>query len=262
MACDGREAAHSLSAVTFRELVDAAVDTAIEGWDFGVLDGRYVQGAPSWDYRGLVGQPLRSATALLDLCTGGGEFLSSLAPLPPVTAATEAYPPNVLVARRRLGPLGIQVADVSADPGRLPFGDGVFDLVLSRHGAYVPAEVRRVLAPGGLFVTQQVGGRDLAELNAALDAPPHTFRTWDLDTAARELERDGFTVADRREELVGGVLHDIGAVVLLLRLTPWQIPDFDPTVYETRLRVLHDRLAAGATLRVHSHRFLLTARLR
>lgn len=248
--------------MTFRELVDAAADEVCEGWDFGVLDGRYVQGAPSWDCREVVERPLRSAASLLDLCTGGGEFLSSLAPLPPVTAATEAYPPNVVVARRRLGPLGVQVADVSADPGRLPFDDGAFDLVLSRHGAYTPAEVRRVLAPGGLFVTQQVGGRDLAELNAALDAPPHTYRTWDLDTAARELEQAGFTVADRREELVGGVLHDIGAVVLLLRLTPWQIPDFDPTSYETRLRTLHDRLATGETLRVHSHRFLLTARPR
>ncbi|WP_222106443.1 class I SAM-dependent methyltransferase [Catellatospora sichuanensis] len=248
--------------MTFQQLVDAAVDTVCEGWDFGVLEGRYVQGAPSWDYREIVGQPLRSAVSLLDLGTGGGEFLSSLAPLPPVTAATEAYPPNVAVARRRLEPLGVRVADVSADPGRLPFGDGMFDLVVSRHGAYVPAEIRRVLAPGGLFVTQQVGGRDLAELNAALAAPPHTYRTWDLDTAVRELEQAGFAVADRREELVGGVLHDIGAVVLLLRLTPWQIPDFDPAGYGTQLRALHDRLAAGAVLRVHSHRFLLTARPR
>jgi len=31
--------------------------------------------------------------------TGGGEFLASLAPLPMHTSATEAYPPNVEIAR-------------------------------------------------------------------------------------------------------------------------------------------------------------------
>ncbi|GGL48999.1 hypothetical protein GCM10014719_57780 [Planomonospora parontospora subsp. antibiotica] len=48
----------------------------VSGRDRGVLLRGCLTGAPS----------------LLDLGTGGGEFLSGLAPLPPRTAATEGYP--------------------------------------------------------------------------------------------------------------------------------------------------------------------------
>ncbi|MEV4416405.1 class I SAM-dependent methyltransferase [Catellatospora sp. NPDC049609] len=246
--------------MTYAQLVGDALHTPFEGWDFGVFRGRYTQGSPSWDYRELVRERLRAAGSLLDLGTGGGELLASLAPLPPVTAATEAYPPNVGVARRRLAPLGVTVHDTSGDPARLPLPDASFDLVLSRHEAYVPAEVHRVLRPGGTFVTQQVGGRDLEQLNAALGGPPHAYRDWDLDTAVRGVEQAGLIVLDAHEELVPAALHDIGAVVLLLRITPWQIPGFDVDGYGPRLRDLHTRLSAGTPLPVTCHRFLVTAR--
>ncbi|BCJ74392.1 methyltransferase [Catellatospora sp. IY07-71] len=246
--------------MTYEELVGEASRTPFEGWDFGVFHGRYVQGAPSWDYRALVQERLRTTGALLDLGTGGGEFLASLAPLPPVTAATEGFPPNVAVARRRLAPLGVIVHDTTGAPDRLPFPDESFDLVLSRHEAYDPAEVHRVLRPGGVFVTQQVGGRDLEQLNAALGGPPHPFRSWDLASAVTGLEQAGLTVLDRHEQLVPATLHDIGAVVLLLRITPWQIPGYDLDTYTPRLRDLHHRLAAGNPLHVTGHRFLTTAR--
>jgi SAM-dependent methyltransferase len=245
--------------MTYEELVGEALRTPFEGWDFGVLRGRYAQGTPSWDYRALVRERLGTTGPLLDLGTGGGEFLASLAPLPAPTAATEGWPPNVAVARRRLAPLGVTVHDVTAAPERLPFPDASFGLVLSRHEAYDPAEVHRVLRPGGVFVTQQVGGRDIEQLNAALDGPPHPFRSWDLASAVTGLAQAGLTVLDRREELVPATLHDIGAVVLLLRITPWQIPGYDPGTYAPRLRDLHDRLATGTPLHVTGHRFLITA---
>jgi len=49
----------------------------------------------------MVRERLPDVTPLLDMATGGGEFLSSLVPLPPRTVATEGYPPNLEVARRR-----------------------------------------------------------------------------------------------------------------------------------------------------------------
>jgi hypothetical protein len=48
--------------------------------------------------------------------------------------------------------------------------------------------------------------------------------------------------------------------VLLLRITPWQIPGFDLETYGPRLRALHERLSAGRPLGVSSHRFLLVGR--
>ncbi len=69
---------------------------------------------------------------MLDMGTGGGEFLSSLAPFPPYTCATEAYPPNVPIAKARLEPLGIEVFQISED-NFLPIPDNTLDLVINRH---------------------------------------------------------------------------------------------------------------------------------
>jgi hypothetical protein len=37
------------------------------------------------------------------------------------------------------------------------------------------------------------------------------------------------------------VFTDIGAIVFFLKVTPWQVPDFDCAHYRDRLRVLHQR---------------------
>jgi SAM-dependent methyltransferase len=156
----------------YERLIRQADQTPFEGWDFGVFRGRFVEAEPPWEFSTLLRTHMQRYCSMLDLGTGGGEFLSSLAPLPPETVATEAYPPNVPIARRRLAPLGVRVFDTTEsgdDP--LPFADGTFDFVVSRHESYVPSEVRRVLVSGGTFVTQQVGGRNLEELNHALRTP-------------------------------------------------------------------------------------------
>jgi SAM-dependent methyltransferase len=247
--------------VEYDELVGTALAVPFEGWDFGVFEGRFTDPGLPWEYERMVRQRLPRVTSLLDLGTGGGELLSSLAPLPTGTAATEGYPPNVPVARRRLAPLGVEVAEAAGD-GVLPFPDGSFELVTSRHEAYSPAELARVLAPHGEFVTQQVGGQDLAQLNAALGAPPHTHGDWDLATARRQLADAGFEITWQAETHMPAEFHDIGALVLFLRVTPWQVPDFTVARYEKPLHALHDRMRVGEPLRVSCHRFVLTARVR
>lgn len=44
---------------------------------------------------------------LLEIDTGGGEFLLSLNHTYKLTAATEGYPPNVKICREEILPLGI-----------------------------------------------------------------------------------------------------------------------------------------------------------
>ncbi len=245
----------------YERLIRQADQTPFEGWDFGVFRGRFVEAEPSWELSKLLRAHMQHSSSMLDLGTGGGEFLSSLASLPPETVATEAYGPNVRIARRRLAQLGVRVFDTTEsgdDP--LPFANGTFDLVVSRHESYAPSEVRRVLVSGGIFVTQQVGGRDLEELNHALGGPPHTYRQWNLAAATGELERAGFEVLDGREELLPGAFYDIGAVVLYLRIISWQIPGFDLAGYDTALRALHAMMESGTPLKVNGHRFLVIAR--
>lgn len=243
----------------FERLIAEALQQGFSGWDFAYIDERWRMSPTSWDYRQRILGRLPRAISLLDMETGGGEFLASLEPLPPVTYATEGYPPNQLIARERLEPLGVQVVEVKSDQD-LPFEDTQFDLVINRHGAFSAGEIYRVLRSGGLFITQQVGGRDNLRLNELLEAdiaPDHA--AWRLEAAARELESAGLQIVDQREEFPDTVVSDIGAVVYYLRGIPWQIADFEVDAYRPQLQALHGLIQEAGGLHLESHRFYIEA---
>jgi len=75
-----------------------------EGWDFSYLEstGRTREFPLRWNYWNVVKEKMDGVTSLLDMGTGGGEFFSSLVPLPAYTCATEGYKPNLAVAKKRL----------------------------------------------------------------------------------------------------------------------------------------------------------------
>ena len=135
----------------------------IHGWDFSHLDGRYEQEALSWDFREIIQRYRKDGMKLLDMDTGGGEFLLSLHHPYENTAATEGYPPNVALCKEVLLPLGIDFREADGD-GALPFPDEAFDLITNRHGSFNVSELYRTLKPGGLFLTQQVGAENDREL--------------------------------------------------------------------------------------------------
>lgn len=246
---------------TYEDLVADALAAAesMSGWDFTYLKDRTSGGELAWSYPDLAREAISRSAALLDLDTGGGELLASLAPLPPHAVATEAWEPNVLTVRKRLEALGVDVRRAQ-DGARLPVADGEFDLVLNRHGAIDVDEVRRALAPGGIFLTQQGGTRNDLELNAALGAPPaqDTARDVFAETLA-ELEDRGFLVLTAREDFPAYAFHDIAAVVYHLTVVSWVIPDFDVRRYDAKLRELDRRLRDHGPLVVHNHRYLIRA---
>jgi len=149
----------------FAQLINEANNHPFSGWDFSFIEDRFRQADLPWSYTERVQALLRTTQAMLDLGTGGGEFLASLSPLPAVTCATEGYLPNIDVAQKRLAPLNVQVY-LAATDASLPFSDFRFDLVINRHTAFVADEVLRVLTPGGRFLTQQVGDQNYADLSS------------------------------------------------------------------------------------------------
>ncbi|MEU7602351.1 SAM-dependent methyltransferase [Streptomyces sp. NPDC040724] len=237
--------------------VEEALRAGLTGWDFSWLKGRADGEGPSWDYERLARARLSRARSLLDIDTGGGEFLASLAPLPPASAATENWAPNLPLARQRLSPLGVEVHRVSG----LDLPSGPFDLILNRHGLLDAAGIRAALAPGGRLLTQQVGSRNQLELNEAVGIPsPADPDGWTLDVAVRALEGAGLRVTTVREEMSACTFRDIGAVVFQLRAIPWQFPGFEPSAYEPALRRLDRRIGSAGGFTVHDHRFLIEAR--
>jgi SAM-dependent methyltransferase len=142
---------------SYEDLISAGISADVTGWDFSWLAGRATEQRPPWGYARQLGERLASASASLDIQTGGGEVLAEAATFPPIAVATESWPPNVDRAARLLGPHGVVVV---ADPDEppLPFADATFDLVTSRHPATVWwDEIARVLGPGGVYFAQHVG---------------------------------------------------------------------------------------------------------
>jgi SAM-dependent methyltransferase len=248
---------------TFDELVEEGRAQSLVGWDFTWLNARTREEPLPWDYRAAVLERLLGAGALLDVGTGGGEFLAGLAPLAPVTWATEGYRPNVSVARARLEPLGVRVADVSSiTDGRLPFDAATFDLIIDRHEGAPASELARVLKSGGRYLTQQVGGENCLDLNRFLEDTP-TFQYMDCTLAgmARDLETAGFRILDTREAFPKYTFLDIAGVVFYLHAIPWQIPGFTVEKYRQKLTAIHELIQKEGGFTVREHRFLIEAAL-
>lgn len=249
---------------TFEELVAEGAAVPTEGWDFSWFVGRATEERPPWGWRGLLADRLGSALGSLDLQTGGGEVyaeaLARAARRPGRVAATESWPPNLALARRRLAEWGGEVAEV-ADDGPLPFPDAAFDLVSSRHPTVQRwDEITRVLSPGGTYLCQGVGAgthRVLAE--ALLGALPGADEpTGDL--AAEAARAAGLQVVDLRAWRCRVEFRDVGAVVHFLRKVVWTVPDFSVERYRPQLAEVHRRIERDGAFVSWSQRYLIEAR--
>ncbi len=236
----------------------AEAEKPFSGWDFSYLSGHYQQEQPPWSYDVLVRALLPAADSVLDLGTGGGEKLLEFKHvLPANTQATEGYAPNVLVARANLEPHGIRLTDynIELEP-RMPFDDASFDLVIDRHESFDAFEVARILKPNGVFLTQQVDGRDSADMLALFGREPDHLHV-NLKTCGSEAESAGLTL-ERAEDWAGKMTFtDVSAFIYYLHAVPWNAPDdFNVERYAQQLLQLHQQPSLSFTMR----RFMIQAR--
>jgi SAM-dependent methyltransferase len=243
--------------VDFDALVAEADAVSVDGWDFSWLDGRATEERPSWGYARLMGERMARAQLALDLQTGGGEVLAGVPRLAPVTVATEGWRPNL---ERAAATLGARGAGVVAAGDELLFRDNVFDLVVSRHPVRAPwLEIARVLAPGGTYLSQEVGPASVFELVEFFLGPrPRDARQ--PEGIRRGAEEAGLEVVDLRMERLRTEFHDIGAVVYFLRKVIWMVPGFTVAEYRDTLRRLHDRIETDGPFLAHTTRILVEAR--
>ena len=233
----------------------------IHGWDFSHINDRYTEETDfPWDYRELILSRLTPEMKLLDIDTGGGEFLLSLNHPHRNCAATENYPPNIELCRETLAPLGIDFRPADGN-GPLPFPDGSFDMVIDRHGDFNPREIYRVLKSGGIFITQQVGAdNDRALVELLLDpVPPLPFPEQYLAVAEEKFRAAGFGILAKDECFRPIKFFDVGALVWFARIIEWEFPGFSvdsclPQLLEAQ-RLLEERGSLDAVV----HRFMLVA---
>jgi SAM-dependent methyltransferase len=245
------------------ELLAEAASADVTGWGFSWLAGRATEERPRWGYSRLLTGRLASAAAVLDVQTGGAEVLAEAAarnPRPPaLLAATESWPPNAPLAAAALRPLGGAVVR-AADAGGLPFGDGAFSLVVSRHPTTTAwAEIARVLRPGGSYFSQQVGPGSNRELTDFLMGPQPVSQSRSPRRAVAHAAAAGLTVTDLREQTLQVSFTDIGAVVYFLRKVIWTVPGFTVPGYRQALARLHEQITADGQFTCYCRRFLIEA---
>jgi SAM-dependent methyltransferase len=251
------------------ELLAEAADRPLVGWDFSWLGDRLRTDPPAWDFAALIADRARRSPNLVDLDTGGGEWLSTLPARAPVTLATESYAPNVPVAAAQLRPLGVPVVQYEAAPdnvdqvpggrtGRLPFRSGSLHLVCDRHASFHAGELARVLAPGGLFCTQQVGAGfgDGARRLLGLPVPAGARPAWSLRFAAAQLRAAGLTVLRGAAGHARLTFADVGALSWYLRMNPWLVEELPVRAGWELLLDLHER---GVELTIRQPLFWLEA---
>ncbi|MER6467471.1 class I SAM-dependent methyltransferase [Streptomyces collinus] len=252
---------------SFADLVAEGAAVPTEGWDFSWFEGRATEARPSWGYARSAGERLARAEAALDVQTGGGEVLDfalgrAEPDRPSLVAATEGWPPNVARATALLRPRGVVVV-AATDDEPLPFADGAFDLVLSRHPVRPHwDEIARVLRPGGTYFAQHVGPASVFELVEFFlgPQPAHVRGARDPEGERAAAEAAGLRVVDLRAERLRMEFRDIAAVVHFLRKVVWMVPGFTVEAYGPRLRALHERIEREGPFVAHSARHLLDVR--
>lgn len=233
--------------------------TPFSGWDFFHLKNRMIEEKPPWNYNLLAKRLVKKSTAVLDMGTGGGEIFSSFAPFPVHAVATEGYPPNYIIAKKRLESLNVKVIKFSNSLTRkMPFKKEEFDLILNRHDAFNSNELFRILQNNGIFLTQQVG-ENLWDLMKEFNVKP-MFHRWNAEIASKQLKDAGFKIEEYKKWKGKVEFKDVGAMVYFLKVVPWIVKNFSIDKYLPVLEKLQKKIDSGKKLVFTEGRFLIKAR--
>lgn len=232
-----------------------------KGWDFSYMESRWKQENLPWCYSDLVREYLSSEMDLLDMGTGGGELLLTFDHPYNKTSVTEGWLPNYQLLQKQLQPKGITVAFVD-ETDQLHFPTDSFDLVLNSHESYDLKEVRRVLKPGGIFITQQVGdknGNILSEKLRTTIQPKNM--DWSLQIVQKELVKENFDIMFAKEYFPYQRFFDLEGLIYYVKRIPWEYPEFPVETQFNQLLELQNELLNKGFIYNRQHRFMLIGKL-
>lgn len=230
------------------------------GLDFSRLNSRVTEDPLPWSYEKWLREFLKADTQLLDMGTGGGEFLLSLNHPYANTSVTVGWEPDFLLCRKKLEPMGIRV-EFTEEGKPLPFPDESFDLVINRHQRYCLAEIHRVLKKGGHFITQQVGAKNGLALSRRLGLGYSSENPqFNLENEVTAFQKAGFRVVKRDQAYPLYHVKDMGALCDYCKAIPWEYPDFSVDRCKRELLELEAELQKNEEITFQQHRFVLVAK--
>ena len=197
---------------------------------------------------------------ILDIDTGGGEFLLSLGHPFSLTSATEGYPPNVTLCKEKLGKLGIDFHEM-ADYTKMPFADSQFDMIINRHGKYDADEIFRILKPNGLFITQQVGeDNDFELVKSLLPDARKRFSGYNLEKQSEIFRKVGFEILEQNEVYRPIKFYDTGALVWFAKIIEWEFVNFSVSKCFNNLLSVEREIIQNGFICGNIHRFYFVAK--
>lgn len=233
----------------------------INGWDFSKV--KSVSEGVAWDFYDEVIQSCKKSDLLLDIGTGGGEALLSLADsallligIDLSTGMIETALNNVKQSNKS----NIRFLQMAAE--KLDFPDHFFNVVSCRHSAFSAKEIAKVLVNDGVFFTQQVSENDKLNLKEAFGRGQSFGTNKDVlkNQYIAELADAGFTDIQSFEYNATDYFDTAEDFIFLLKHTPI-IPNFGQS--ETDFQILQQFIKNNQTekgIRTNSERFMITAR--
>jgi SAM-dependent methyltransferase len=222
------------------------------GWDFSRMN--VIRQPVPWNYRDLAARYLRSTDSVLDIGTGGGETFSQLASFfgRGLGIDIDARMIQLAVANSTSGNIRFRVGSA-----RLEAISETFDVILDRHAPFDLDAIAAHLKPAGYFVTQQVGERNMARVQAALGQ----------EITQPPVQRQTFTASGLRllaflEYDVEYVVRDIESLLFWLRGLDCVHADLDGSAALANAAALNRVLAGNVDARgfmTNEHRYLAVA---
>ncbi len=253
----------SFSTLTREQLLEIASGMAQRrGWDFSAV--RDWRDPVPWEYEHVVRRYLQPDDRVLDCGTGGGERFLALSDAYAWGLGIDPDPAMLEVARRNAAVQG--AAHVSFAEGcaeALPVADASVDVVLNRHANVDVGETLRALRPGGLFITQQVGARNLLAICETFGCGPGGEYSHDPEETIYRLAEAfrvrGGAVLAVAEYDVPYILLDVASLLFLLMGVG--IPeDIDLQVHWPQVLDILARCGTPRGIRTNEHRELLIVR--
>jgi hypothetical protein len=136
------------------------------GWDFSRL--KCSSEGETWDFYNEVVNVSHKTDILLDIGTGGGERILKIAQNFMMVVGIDISDGMVNSAQNNLVNSDVpNVKIIKMDSNSIQFPEAFFNIISCRHAPFEAYEVRRLMASGGIFLTQQVSEGDKLNIKQA-----------------------------------------------------------------------------------------------